>query len=385
MRFQVSRSSIVFPVDRAVQVKAEGGLALALAVVRDLRDARVPAGPGELAAFETDVLAGFVLARAAAGLSDATISSDVVHLEQVRAWFGRPLWDMEPPDADEYFGKALRATAKGTWLSRAQALKTYFFYLEVRHKAEIHQMTGRVAECPIDEVNRPRGQQQARLRVPPSAGQVARLFAGWREELPACRKFAPAARSYAACKLMAGVGLRVNEACRLGLADVKWDLGLFGKLHVRHGKGARGSGPRERMVPLLNDAGATLRWFVEDVWGQFGGDHARPGVPLLLSERKNAGGTPARVGDEALRAALKDAARTHLPDWPGVVTPHVLRHFCASQLCLSGMDLIAIQATLGHAWIATTMHYVHVPGTHVEDAWIAGQQRAAERLKGLGK
>jgi hypothetical protein len=30
---------------------------LALAVVRDLRDVRAPAGPDELAAFETDVLA----------------------------------------------------------------------------------------------------------------------------------------------------------------------------------------------------------------------------------------------------------------------------------------------------------------------------------------
>jgi len=50
----------------------------------------------------------------------------VIHLEQVRAWLGRPLWDMEPPDAGEYFGKALRTTAKGTRLSRAQALKAYF-------------------------------------------------------------------------------------------------------------------------------------------------------------------------------------------------------------------------------------------------------------------
>jgi len=66
------------------------------------------------------------------------------------------------------------------------------------------------------------------------------------------------------------------------------------------------------------------------------------------------------------------------------VTPHVLRHFCASQLYLGGMDLVAIQETLGHAWVATTMNYIHVHATHVEDAWIAGQQRAAGRLKGLG-
>ena len=57
---------------------------MGLAVVRDLRERRSPAGPEELARFETDVLAGFVLARASAGLADGTIRSDVGHLEQVR-------------------------------------------------------------------------------------------------------------------------------------------------------------------------------------------------------------------------------------------------------------------------------------------------------------
>ncbi|WP_241745659.1 transposase [Streptomyces lydicus] len=37
--------------------------------------------------------------------------------------------------------------------------------------------------------------------------------------------------------------------------------GPFGKLHVRHGEGARGSGPREWMVPLINGADRMLRWF----------------------------------------------------------------------------------------------------------------------------
>ena len=146
--------------------------------------------------------------------------------------------------------------------------------------------------------------------------QVAALFAGWRAELATCRKFAPAARNYAAARLMAEVGLRVNEACHLDLADIKWDLGRFGKLHVRMGKGARGSGPRERMVPLINDAGPTLRWFIEDVWGHFDDDHTRPGAPLFSSERRNADGTAARVGDETLRSALAAAAAVHLPDWP---------------------------------------------------------------------
>jgi site-specific recombinase XerD len=60
-----------------------------------------------------------------------------------------------------------------------------------------------------------------------------------------------------------------------------------------------------------------------------------------------------------------------------------MRHFCASQLYLSGLDLISIQELLGHSWIASTLNYVHIHRTRIDDAWIAGQQRAAERLEGL--
>ena len=323
------------------------------------------------------------MARSSAGLADSTIRGDVGNLEQVRTWFGRPLWEMDPKDADAYFGRVLRGSAKGTRLARAAAITTYFAFLDLRHKVEIYNLTGRIVECPIDEVNRPRGGKDAALRIPPTEAEVEALFAGWRAELATCRKFAPAARNYAAARLMAGVGLRVNEACHLDLADIKWELGRFGKLHVRHGKGSRGSGPRERMVPLIGGADGLLRWFVQDVWGQFDTDHTRPGAPLLPSERRNADGTSRRVGDDALRAALAEAAAVHLPTWAEKLTPHVLRHFCASQMYLSGMDLISVQELLGHAWIATTMRYVHVHSTRIEEAWLAGNQRAAARLKGI--
>jgi len=42
----------------------------------------------------------------------------------------------------------------------------------------------------------------------------------------------------------------------------------------------------------------------------------------------------------------------------------VLRHFCASELYLSGMDLISIQDALGHAWVATTMNYINPRELH---------------------
>ena len=222
--------------------------------MRDLRELREPSSADEVADFETDVLAGFVLARASAGLADSTIRNDTGHLDLIRDWFGRPLWEMQPEDADAYFGKVLRDAKPSTRTGRAAALTVYFQFLELRHKAEIYNLTGRVAECPLDEMNRPRASVDPQLRVPPTEAEIERLFAGWREELATCRKFAPAARNYAAARLEADVGLRVNEVRMLDLDDVRWELGRFGKLNVRHGKGSRRRGPKPRLVPLINGA-----------------------------------------------------------------------------------------------------------------------------------
>ncbi|MBC6457772.1 tyrosine-type recombinase/integrase [Actinomadura sp. HBU206391] len=354
------------------------------AVVKALHERRAPASGEELAEFETDVLAEFVLARAAAGIADTTISNDVTDLEQIRAWFGRPLWEMEPSDADRYLGRELRKASPLTRQGKAGTLSMFFDFLELRHRAEIYALTGHAVECPIDEMNRPVGSPQAMIRVPPSRREIEALFGCWAEELDTCRKFAPAARNYTAARMMSQVGLRVNESLKLDLDDVRWDLGTFGKLNVRFGKGKRGQGPKQRIVPLINGGRATLQWFVEDVWAMFGGDWTLPGVPLYPSERKARDGGCLRVGQDQIRSALHEAVKRYLPGWMGRLTPHVLRHYCASELYLSGMDLVAIQELLGHDWVATTMRYVHVQRTHIEDSWIKGQQRAADRLKGLG-
>jgi integrase/recombinase XerD len=63
----------------------------------------------------------FVLARASAGLVDSTIRNDVNHLELIRDWFGRPLWEMQSCDADTYFGKVLRDAEPSTRTGRAAA------------------------------------------------------------------------------------------------------------------------------------------------------------------------------------------------------------------------------------------------------------------------
>jgi integrase/recombinase XerD len=198
----------------------------------------------------------------------------------------------------------------------------------LRHKVEIHQLTGRVLECPIDESNRPRASVDAQLRIPPRAEEVEQLFAGWRGELATCRKVAPAARNYALARLAADVGLRINEARMLDLDDVRWELGRFGKLNVRHGKGSRRKGPKARLVPLINGADRSLCWYIEDVLGLFTIDPAGHSVPLFPSERRNTDGACVRATADAFRRSLAEVAERHLPAWAGKVTPHVLRHFC---------------------------------------------------------
>jgi hypothetical protein len=138
---------------------------LTLALVRDMRELREPSSADEVAAFETDVLAGFVLARASAGLADSTIRNDTGHLDLIRNWFGRPLWEMQPEDADAYFGRVLRDAKPSTRTGRAAALTVYFQFLELRHKAAAHR--------PL--VSRPRPPAGGHRRGHPRrAGQASR-------------------------------------------------------------------------------------------------------------------------------------------------------------------------------------------------------------------
>ncbi|MEV6099424.1 hypothetical protein [Nocardia sp. NPDC051981] len=197
--------------------------------VRGLREFRAPATEDEIADFETDVLSGFVLARASAGLVDSTIRNDVNRPELMRDWFGRPLWEMQPEDADTCFGKVLREAKPGTRTGRVAALTVLFVhFLELRHQVELQNLTGRVVECPLDEINRPRAAVDPQLRIPSTVEEIEVLFAGWREELATCRKFARTARNYAVARLTADVGLRINEARMLDLDDVRWELGRSG-------------------------------------------------------------------------------------------------------------------------------------------------------------
>jgi integrase/recombinase XerD len=110
-----------------------------------------------------------------------------------------------------------------------------------------------------------------RLGWRPAHARADDAFFGFlRERLATCRKFAPAARDDALVRTLYHAGLRAEEAVSLEVADLHFTRGPFGKLHVRYGKAARGSGPRPRWVPMLDQLDLVLRWYVTDVRPRFG-------------------------------------------------------------------------------------------------------------------
>jgi site-specific recombinase XerD len=63
------------------------------------------------------------------------------------------------------------------------------------------------------------------------------------------------------------------------------------------------------------------------------------------------------------------------------LSPHVLRHACATRLYGEGLSLAAIQQLLGHRWLQTTMRYVHVAAELIETDYQRAAERAAARFK----
>ncbi|MET9914601.1 tyrosine-type recombinase/integrase [Streptomyces sp. NPDC006476] len=248
-----------------------------------------------------------------------------------------------------------------------------------RYQSEVYARTGCVVVQPVDEFNRPRSCDYGQARVPPSVAEVTALFDAWRAGVPRVREYLPAVRNYVVASLWRRAGLRINESVMLDVADWRPDLGGFGKLHVRFGKGSAGRGPKPRLVPGIDGVDRLLGWWLAEIRPRFGDDLTARGAPLFPSERRLPDGRSGRVGVWCLRAALREAVACHLPAWTGRLTPHGLRHFCASSLYERGVDL-KVQELLGHEWLVTTTRYVHVRSGHIEQAWVQANTRVADRL-----
>ncbi|HEX3332764.1 MAG TPA: tyrosine recombinase [Acidimicrobiales bacterium] len=188
-------------------------------------------------------------------------------------------------------------------------------------------------------------------------------------------------RDRALLEVLYATGARVSEAVGLNLVDVADALdddGGGGGGDDGDGSGdmplvrVLGKGDKERVVPLGRVARLAL---AEWLSGQ--------GRPLLVPKhwrrRSDAealflnarGGRLTRVG--AFGVVKKYAARVGLE---AKVSPHVLRHSCATHMLGRGADVRVVQELLGHASIATTQRYTRVSPEHLRRAYEGAHPRA---------
>lgn len=172
-----------------------------------------------------------------------------------------------------------------------------------------------------------------------------------------------ARRDRAILETLYGTGVRISELVSMSLRDLDLHDGFVRVV---------GKGDKERVVPVLGAAADALgAWLSVDGrgamiparWRRRDDEEA-----VFLNQR---GG---RLGRQGTWLVVKaHAADAGLGDR---LTPHVLRHSCATHLLDHGADIRAVQELLGHASIATTQVYTKVSTERLVAAWRSAHPRA---------
>lgn len=171
-----------------------------------------------------------------------------------------------------------------------------------------------------------------------------------------------ARRDQAILELLYGSGLRISELVGLDLDAIDLDDGMVRVL---------GKGDKERVVPV----GRRARVALDDYLG-----HGRPALRRPAVRRRgdsdavflNARG--ARITRQGCWKLVRDAgARAGLGS---SLSPHVLRHSCATHMLDHGADIRVVQELLGHASVSTTQVYTKVTPERLRAAYDAAHPRA---------
>ncbi len=198
--------------------------------------------------YQAELLGAWEAQPAILNYSPGTIALNLQPVQDFLAATGRFIREMTREDLDRFYLQLIgRGLSYSTRRRYGAALGAFLDYLRTRRGEDIWTRYGAVVPDIIDKHNRHRRRADDldRQVAPPAQETVGYFFAWLRQELQVCRKWATAARDYAAFQVLYCAGLRVEEAVQLDGGDVHFGMGPLGKLHVRHGKGTRGTRIRE--------------------------------------------------------------------------------------------------------------------------------------------
>jgi integrase/recombinase XerD len=169
-------------------------------------------------------------------------------------------------------------------------------------------------------------------------------------------------RDRAILETLYAAGLRISECVGLDRADLDLEDRLVRVL---------GKGGKERVVPLGRAARRSL-----DDWLR----EARPALTPTAAAARRAGDAlflNARAG-RLTRQGCWGIVRAHA-ERVGLadrVSPHVLRHSCATHLLDHGADIRVVQELLGHASVSTTQVYTKVSPERLRAVYDASHPRS---------
>jgi integrase/recombinase XerD len=171
-----------------------------------------------------------------------------------------------------------------------------------------------------------------------------------------------ALRNHAMLELLYAGGVRVSEVADARLEDLKLEMGYIL---------VRGKGDKERMVPLGVPAQQALQRYLKSGREVMAKKRSSPLLFLGTGGRRL---TRQRVWQLVGKAGLASGLS------PGRhVSPHMLRHSCATHMVENGADLRTVQTILGHADISTTQIYTHVALDRLKSVYAKHHPRARVR------
>src|SRR3954471_7426611 len=169
-------------------------------------------------------------------------------------------------------------------------------------------------------------------------------------------------RDRALLEALYATGIRISEAVGLELGDLDLEDGVVRVL---------GKGDKERIVPVGRSARRVVGAYLGD--GRLALRSARRrGTADSDAVFLNARG--GRISRQACWTIVRNAgARVGLD---AHLSPHVLRHSCATHMLDHGADLRVVQELLGHASISTTQVYTKVSPERLRAVYDAAHPRA---------
>jgi integrase/recombinase XerD len=321
-------------------------LAIAKRRVREA-SGQVPLGRRPLARAAEEYLSWLAVERGRAANTLAAYRRDLAAYEEFLASRHLALAQVDEAVVEDYLAQ-MRAGGRAP-ASVARAL------VAVRGLHRFCLEEGEASADPTGEVGRPRVPQGLPKAL--SEAEVGRLLAAVVGDDPLAR------RDRAILEVLYGTGIRISELVGLSLADVDLERGMLR---------AFGKGSKERLVPLGRHARRALRsWLGPGGRPELAGRRRRrrsDAEAVFLNAR---GGRLSRQGAWGIVRRYGQAVGL-----AGRLSPHVLRHSCATHMLDHGADVRVVQELLGHASISTTQVYTKVSTERLRKVYQAAHPRA---------